>query len=64
MNDKIIKAYALKNAIEHKGNANKNAVINSLFNEGLKKEDIPSIIPKLQLIINEINSISLEEQKK
>lgn len=64
MDDKIIKAYTLKNALEHKGKANQNAVINSLFNDGLKKENIPKIIPKIQSIINEINAISLEDQKK
>ena len=42
-----IKAYALKNAIEHKGKANLGSVINSLFNEGLKKENIKTNFTKV-----------------
>lgn len=58
-----IKAYALKNAIEHSGKASQGPVINSLFNEGLKKDKIKETIPLIQSIIEEVNKLSLEEQK-
>jgi len=37
MDEKKIKAYALKNAILYKGKANPGAVVSALFNEGLEK---------------------------
>jgi len=58
------KAYALKNAIAYSGKAQQGAVISSLFNEGLKKEDVKKYIKKISEIIKEVNSMSLEEQKK
>jgi len=61
--DKIF-AYALKNAIEHNGKALSNNVLNSLFHEGLDKKDIKSVIPKINKIVEKINSLSLEEQKE
>lgn len=64
MKSDIIKAYALKNAIDHGGQAIIGAVINSLFIEGLKKEDIKKIIPEVQKIINEVNKFDEETQKK
>lgn len=63
INEKI-KAYALKNALTHKGKSNQGAVISALFNEGLKKQDIKTYIEKITKIIQEVNSLSLEEQKK
>lgn len=60
----IIKAYTLKNALEHEGTAQLNSVINALFNEGLKKEKIKHIIPDVQKIITEVNNLSLEQQQK
>lgn len=62
--ENIIKAYTLKNALEHNGKAIVGAVVNSLFTEGLKKEDVKKIIPSVQNIVNEINSLDLETQKK
>lgn len=59
-----IKAYALKNAIEHGGKASQGPIINSLFNEGLKKDKIKDTIPKIQEVLNEVNKLSPEEQKK
>jgi len=59
-----IKAYALKNAILHNGTAIAGAVVNSLFTEGLKKGDIKKIIPEVKKILKEVNSMSLEKQKK
>ncbi|MFH1359369.1 MAG: glutamate--tRNA ligase family protein [archaeon] len=60
----IIKAYVLKNALEHNGKANQGSIINSLFNHGLKKQDIPKIIPEIQQIINQVNKLNKEQQEK
>lgn len=64
INKEVIKAYALKNAAEHEGKAIMGSVINSLFNEGLKKDRIKDIIPEINEVLDEINKMSLEEQKK
>jgi len=64
ISEKIIRAYTLKNALEHDGKAIVGAVISSLFIEGLKKEDIKLFVPEVQKIINEINKLDLETQKK
>ena len=40
VNKEIIKAHALKNAVEHSGKATNGPIINSLFNHGLKKDKI------------------------
>ncbi len=64
INKEIIKAYALKNAVEHEGKAIVGSVINSLFNCGLKKENVKQIIPEVNLVLKEVNSMSLDEQRK
>ena len=64
MNKKIIKAYALKNAIEHKGKAQSGSVIPGLFNHGLKKDKIKETMPEINKIISEINKFNSEQQKK
>jgi len=53
----LIYAYALKNAIAYNGKANISSVLSSLFNEGLKKEEVKSIIPKISKIIKEISKL-------
>lgn len=58
------KAYALRNALSYKGKANQGAVLSSLFIEGLKKEDIKSFSPTLKKVIEDVNALSLDEQKK
>lgn len=60
--DKKIKAYSLKNAIHYEGKANSGAVLSALFNEGLEKSQVKEIMPKINEIIKEISSLSLEEQ--
>ena len=60
--NKKIKAYSLKNAIQHNGKANPGSVISSLFNEGLERSKIKETMPKIQKIINEISELSLKEQ--
>ena len=64
VSDKKIKAYALKNAIAYKGKAAQGAVVSGLFNEGLKKTDMKTYGKKISEIINEVNKMSLDEQKK
>lgn len=61
--DSKIKAYALKNAIEHNGKANPGAVISALFHEGLDKSKAKEIMIHVNEDLKEINSLSLEEQE-
>lgn len=60
----IIKAYALKNALEHNGKTTPSPIINSLFTEGLEKENIKDIIPEINKITDEINNLTIEKQKQ
>jgi glutamyl-tRNA synthetase len=62
--EKKIRAYALKNALAHDGTAMQGPVISSLFVEGLKREEVGKYAKKISEIIFEVNSCSLEEQKK
>lgn len=62
--DKKIRAYALKNAIHYSGRANPGAVVSSLFNEGLEKKDVKTVMLKINDTIKEISKLSLDEQKK
>ncbi len=62
--DKKIKAYALKNAIHYGGRANPGAVVSALFNEGLEKSEVKSVIPKIQEVIKEISKLPVEKQEK
>src|SRR3989338_10764487 len=62
--EKLAHAYALKNAIAHDGKAQVGSVISALFNEGLKKSEIPKCIKEISKIISSVNSMSVEEQKK
>lgn len=63
ISDEIIKAYALKNAVEHEGKAVMASVISGLFAEGLKKEDVKNILIKVSMIVSEVNKMSSELQK-
>mgnify|MGYP006283236209 CR=1 FL=1 len=56
-------AYALKNAIEHEGKAKQNKVLNSLFEEGLEKKDIKTVMPVIKEQVKKVNSYSSEKQK-
>jgi len=62
--EKKARAYTLKNALFHKGKAVQGAVISSLFNEGLKKNDVKKYVGKISEIINKVNLLSIEEQRK
>lgn len=59
-----IKAYALENAIKYKGKANQGAVLAGLFAEGLEKSEVKNIMPTIQKTIQEVNSLSPEQQEK
>lgn len=62
--EKKARAYALKNALAYNGKAQQGFVISSLFNEGLKKEDVKKYAKKISEIVSEINSLNSEQQKK
>ncbi len=61
--EKIL-AYALENAVLHNGKAQTNSVLGKLFLEGLKKENIRDVMPKLQEIVKKVNSMGKEEQQR
>lgn len=62
--EKKIKGYALKNAIAYGGKANPGSVVSSLFNEGLLKSEVKSVIPKIKNVIKEISKLSISKQKE
>ena len=62
--DKKIRGYVLKNAIAYKGKSQQGSIISALFHEGFKKTDMKKYGKKISEIIKEINSMSVEEQKK
>ena len=62
--EKKTRAYALKNALTYDGTARMGSVISSLFNEGLKKDEVKKYSKKISQIILKVNDLSLEEQKK
>lgn len=64
VNEEVIKAYALENATNHNGKATQGPILNALFVEGLEKKDIKNTIPIIQKIIEDVNSLEDEEQKK
>jgi len=61
--DKEIRAYALKNAIEF-GKADAGKILPKLFQHGLDRKDIGKIMPEVQKIVKEINSMSESEREK
>lgn len=60
---KEIRAYVLKNALEF-GKAEGGKVLPKLFQHGLKKEEIKEILPILNRIVEDVNSLSKEEREK
>lgn len=56
-------AYALKNAIEF-GKTDASKILPKLFNHGLEKKDIGRVIPEIQKIVKEINSMKQEERER
>ncbi len=64
INDELIKAYALQNALAHKGKASSGPVLNSLFSHGLQKDKIKGIMPKINKIVESVNKLSIGKQTK
>ena len=64
INEDVIMAHALENALVHKGKAVQGAVLNALFAEGLRKEGIQDILPDIEKVLDKVNSMSLEKQKE
>ena len=62
--DKKILAYALKNAVDHEGKCQSGAILAPLFHEGLERDKVKEIIPKINEVVKKVNSMSLDEQKK
>ncbi len=57
--------YALLNAIEHDGKANVNAVLGKLIaSDPSVKDRIKEIIPQIKSVVDEVNSLSLDDQRK
>ena len=56
-------AYALENAVEHDGKCMPNSILGKLFQEGLKKDKIREVMPKIQASVSKVNLMSVEEQK-
>ncbi len=61
---KIIKAYALKNAVEHSGKAVAGSVISGLFNHGLTKDKIKDLMKDVNDALREVNSMKLTLQEE
>ncbi|MEK6919283.1 MAG: glutamate--tRNA ligase [Nanoarchaeota archaeon] len=59
--DEKIYAYALDNAYNHGGRAQDGAVLSHLFKDGLQKEEIKEVMPKIKEIIKKVNSLKKEE---
>ncbi len=55
-----IRAYALQNAIEF-GSADVSKILPKLFQHGLKKEDIKTVMVDVQKIVREVNKLSAKE---
>lgn len=63
--DQSIFRYALENAIKFKGKANPGAIVGKILAENPEvKKDMKNISKKINDIIKEINSMSLENQEK
>ncbi len=56
------RAYALKNALTYSGTARIGSVISSLFNEGLKPDEVKKYSKEINEIIFEVNRLSPDEQ--
>lgn len=61
--EKLIKAYALKNALEF-DKAEPGKILPKLFKHGLEKKDIPKILPEIKETVNQINKLTKEQKEK
>src|SRR3989344_2947420 len=60
---KEIRAYALKNALDF-GKADAAKILPKLFNHGLDTKDIKTIMPDIQTIVREVNTLSQKDKEK
>jgi len=58
-----IKAYALKNAIEF-GKVDAGRILPKLFQHGLEKNEVKSVMPEIVEIVGDVNRISKTEREK
>lgn len=61
--EELARKYALKNAVEHDGECNTNAVMGQIFSEG-EFEDKGKVGKAAGKVCSQINQMSLEEQKE
>lgn len=61
--DNEIKAYTLRNSLEY-GKADAGKILPKLFQHGLDKKDIKLVMPKINDIVKNINSLSNTEKEK
>jgi glutamyl-tRNA synthetase len=64
ISNEMVRAYALENAIRYKGKANSSSVLSGLFAEGLDKSQVKDFMPTIKNVVEKVNSLSIEEQKK
>lgn len=63
--EKIILKHALQNAVNYNGKANTGAVIGKILSEKPElKNNISTLSKEIQKIVNEVNSLTLEQQKE
>ncbi|MEA3430838.1 MAG: glutamate--tRNA ligase [Nanoarchaeota archaeon] len=63
--EQSIRKFALLNAVKHKGKANPGALVGQLIQEDPKvKDNMKKIMPLIQKIVKEINSLDFEKQKE
>ncbi len=60
----IVEAHALENALMHNGKAAQGAVLNALFAEGLKKEEIKDALKIVGEVLGEVNAMSEKSMKE
>lgn len=63
IDEKKILAYALEDGLKH-DSAKVQAVLGKLFLEGLEKSQIKDIMPSLQKVVNEVNSMSKDARQE
>jgi len=59
----IILKYCLQNAIKYNGRANADAIIGKVLGE-IKNKDIKRLRQEIQEVVDEVNSLTIEEQNK
>jgi len=60
-----VKKWVLANAIKYDGKANPGSVIGSLMQQfSEKKDEIKKLMPEIQNIVKQVNSMSLDEQRE